>query len=287
MPAAGVPGASVIVYTGANQTGTAYADGTVIDGRYARKSFVENGYQLFEKLSSATVYAPEPGASSLILFSDALFPTQNASNYEGHFLQLTNAGPEGEFDVNLASHDFNNLATSMLVVYREKGTEFRLSFREFFLEDWNDTVDDQLPSNVQRDGDPRLTWKPFPNQSKHIYLEIYQPLDIILDGWPDYKAWIRYRLQLHHNNGVSGGHVHSWAYWIESGLKASDIEEQLAPAVVQGVNTLNNRLAERLGDIPFSVGDIYYLPGRQLEDPHTGAILGHTDDDVTIVFEVE
>jgi hypothetical protein len=183
----------------------------------------------------------------------------------------------------------NDLTDSLLLVKTNRGSETRLSFRDLFLSRWKTTIDSKLSGGAKRSGEPILTWEMFPEgisylDPQRIYLKVHQELDIEIDWWPDYEASITYHLFLYLSGGRLRGTVARWAYWIEGGAKADDIEDKLAPAVIAGMDDLNAQLSASLGAIPITFTDLYYLPGRQLSAAPTGTLTGWTTDDVTIVL---
>lgn len=224
------------------------------------------GDGLFRQFSSATVHDPST-AVSLILF-DPPFNLPGLE-YQGRFLQLTNLDGRGDLKVNLTDHGFNDETASLLFVNRNRGTEVKLSFRDIFLDKWKTVIDGELSGGAKRNGDPTLTWEMFPSMS-HLdpnltYLKIHQRLRIEIDWWPDYDASITYHIHLFLGGDKKlRGFVARWAYWIEGGVKADDIEERLRPAVISGGDTLNAELTTQLAAFSsFSFSDLYYLPGRQ------------------------
>ena len=279
------------LYTGANQSGSAQAYSVGHSQRYHRiptAELVDNG--LHRAISSATLYGSSTADNTLVLFRPFVSGTRD---YNGRYLQIANRRSSEELDLNLAPHDFDNTATCALLIAAARGEEFRLSFRDIFLDNWRDSIDPLLTGGARRDGDPVLTWEMFPQGITHldpgrIYLKIHQPLDIVIDWWPDYRASLTYHLYMYvdsHNH--LRGSVHRWAYWIEGGLKADDIEERLRPAVINGMETMDAQLNERLDLLSaLTVQDVYFLPGRQLTPAATGVTSGTTTDDVTIVIEL-
>jgi hypothetical protein len=225
----------------------------------------------------------------LLLFGSPI-PFITFGDFNGQFLQVTNTGSSAD-DVNL-SGSFNNWATSGLLVARNRPSEFRVSFRDVFLDRWRDVIDGELSGGAKRDGDPSLTWEMFPTSVSYLdsdkfYLRIHQNLDIEIPWWPDYEASITYHIRLYRSGTNVRGYVARWAYWIEGGVKADDIEEQLAPAVISGMETLDDELDTQLSALDFlNVEDVYLLPGRQLGAPSDGTFSSATWSDVTIVLEV-
>jgi hypothetical protein len=284
--------ALALVYSGASQTSTwaSYSVGTA--QRYheiTAKELMSRG--LHRAISSCTVFGSSTTDPALIFFGLPLLPGHfNWPDYTGRFVQLTNSGSSAQH-VNLSTHNFNDVPRSALLVATNRGSELRLSFRDLFLDKWKDTLDGVLSGGAKRDGDPTLTWDMFPKGVSHLqpgrtYLRIRQNLDIEIDWWPDYEAWIQYHIFLFINtSGNPRGAVHRWEYWVEGGAKSDDIAEKLEPAVINGMQTLNTELASTLSAFDgFGLNDLYYLPGRQLSP--SSAVAGSTFDDVTIVVEI-
>ena len=282
------------VFSGANQTGTArfYGVGNAERYRRARKTDLSSA-GLVSAISSATAYSSSTARTTLLLFGLPGFPSfVTLPDFNGKFLQITNAKSGSELDANLSSHLFDNTTTSLLLVATSRKNETRVSFRDIFLAKWKTIIDGKLAGGAKRDGDPVLTWEMFPQgvsylDSNRMYLKIHQKLDIEIDWWPDYEASITYHIFLY-LDGLKHlkGYVARWAYWIEGGAKADDIEDKLRPAVISGMDTLNAELGKQLNLLSsFAFSDLYYLPGRQLSLPGTGVLTGWTWEDVTIVLQ--
>jgi hypothetical protein len=285
------------VCTGNNFTGSGSIFGLPHNSRYRilrRARFDSLGIN--DTLSSGEVLA-NPSVNGHAILFDSVFSTGffsvDLGDFNNQFLQITNqrgAAADAEAP-KFSDFGFNNTANSMLLVASGRGRENRLSFRDLFLEEWKSTIDAELGGDAERDGDPVLTWTMFPENISFLnpgrrYLQIYQRLNIELDWWPDYDAWIKYHVHLSVSNGTVIGGVHRWAYWVEGGIKSGAIGDRLKPAVISGMATLNAKLAERLPLISLfgRVTDLYYLPGRQV-DPIAPVVRGSTNDDVTIVVE--
>lgn len=280
------------VYTGNNQSGSGTLFGVGATPRYNRISSALLSDMGFRRnLSSATMYSSSSADATLILFGS---PTSFFSfpDYQGLFMQITNRRSSGsELDVNrFSDHGFNNRAENALVVAPNRGSELRLSFRDMFLDRWNDVLAAQLSDPAHADGAPVLTWEMWPSGISYLdsnlrYLKVHQNLDIRLHCWPDYDASMTYHIYLYLDGGGHlRGYVARWAYWIEGGAKADDIEDQLRPAVIAGATTLTNELSNQLNAFSaFSFTDLFYLPGNQTSRPPTGVMTGSTFDDVTIV----
>ncbi len=276
------------VFQHSNQGGRMALYGVSRTTRYQRASESDlDSRDLWRQISSARLLSSTEADTTLILCG---FPVSfyNPPNYTGSYVQFTNARSGADFNVNLPG-SLNDLTDSLLLVATNRGPETRLSFRDLFLQRWRTTIDSKLSGGAKRSGDPILTWEMFPEgisylDPQRIYLKVHQKLDIEIDWWPDYEASITYHILLFLSSGRLRGNVARWAYWIEGGAKADDIEEELAPAVIAGMNDLNAQLATALGAIPITFTDLYYLPGRQLAPAQTGTLSGWTTDDVTIVL---
>lgn len=282
------------VFSGANETGTARLYGVGTSQRYHRVPRSElSAAGLLAAISSATAYSSKTANTTLLLFGLPGFPAWAIlPDFTGRYAQITNAKSGSELDVNLSALGFNDATTSALVVATSRKNEIRLSFRDLFLAKWKTIIDSQLSGGAKRNGEPVLTWEMFPVgvsylDSNRMYLKVHQKLDIEIDWWPDYEASITYHIFLYLDGAKKlKGYVARWAYWIEGGAKADDIEGKLKPAVISGMNTLNAELGKQLNSVSgFSFSDLYYLPGKQTSAAATGTKTGWTTDDVTIVME--
>jgi hypothetical protein len=282
------------VFSGANQAGTARFYGVGNSERYRRGRKADlSAAGLVSAISSVTAYSSSTANTTLLLFGLPGLPAwASLPDFNGKYLQITNAKSGSELDVNLSAHGFDNATTSLLLVATSRKSETRISFRDIFLAKWKTIIDGKLSGGAKRDGDPTLTWEMFPQgvsylDANRIYLKVHQKLDIEIDWWPDYDASITYHIFLYLDGAKHlKGYVARWAYWIEGGAKADDIEDKLKPAVISGMNTLNTELGKQLSALSaFAFSDLYYLPGKQLSAAGTGVLTGWTMDDVTIVLE--
>lgn len=281
------------IFDGPNETGTGQVYGVAATQRYHRIPNSElAAFGLNGTISSTTEFSSPTANSSLVLFGSP-WPFITFPDYNGAYVQLTNAHSGSELDTNLAGLGFDNQAQSALLVAEARGPEFRLSFRDLFLTKWNTMLDSQLSgTQASREGDPLLTWEMFPVGISYLdpnsmYLKIHQPIHISIDWWPDYEASITYHLFLYLDGAKHlKGYVQRWAYWVEGGVKSGQIASKLKPQVIAGMNTLNTQLASQLslvGGIAFK--DLYYMPGKHTTAPGTGVVKGSTWDDVTICLE--
>lgn len=281
------------VYNGKDQSGTARLYGVSKSARYQRVRRADLAAAGLDRaISSATLYASSDAENVVILFGFPNFGWFSFPDFSGGYQQLANQKGSGkEYDVNLTT--FDNTARSVLLVATRRRSEFRISFRDAFLQKWNSTLDALLKgTQASRDGNPTLTWEMFPENVSYLssdraYLRIHQDLNIELDWWPDYDASVTYHIFLYINgSGNLRGYVQRWAYWVEGGAKSDDIAEELEPKVKQGMTKLNEELASSLSAFDgLGFRDVYYLPGKQTGTTTPASLTGWTTDDVTIVLE--
>lgn len=284
------------VFTGNNQSGAGTLIGLGNTPRYNKfPNSIMHSQGIHKNLSSATVYKTSKCDATVILFGSPFLFLQ-FPDYQGPYMQITNRkNASSELDVNnFSTYGLNNNATSMLLIGANKGFDIRLSYRDLFLNKWKDIIDNELSgTEAKRDGNPTLTWEMWPGNISYLssskcYLKIHQKLDIELHCWPDYDASITYHIHLYLD---SGGHLYGytarWAYWVESGVKAGEIGNQLESQVISGMGKLNTELTNQLSSYSsISFKDLYYLPGKQTSSAPTGVRTGWTTDDVTIVLEL-
>lgn len=279
------------VFTGFNQAGKTYTDGASGNLRYARTNywqFLDAG--ISGEVSSIRVFAGS-GAPALLLFrADPLIPW--LYTFHGEFMQFTNAS-DIVFDLNLDGNlaPFNDDARSMLVVQTQLASETRLSFRDTFASQWNQFLDQNLPGDIERIGDPHIRWDAFVSYENlnpdRIYIRIKQKLNVVLDWWSDYEASIKYWIRLWASGGGVVAGVKRWEYWVEGGLFSSDIAEELEPKVAAGAGQLESKLNTALAPIA-GVTDVYFLPGKQTAQVKAGYHDVHWEDtrgDVTVVIQ--
>lgn len=282
---------TAVGYEHTNRGGQSRLFGVGKDARYnmIRESLL--GQQSFDAVMSSINVSPSSiGIANAILFSNRIFGWIPLGDFGGDFRQIS-VPKSGTADFeNLTDHSFNDATRSILMVNTSKVPEFRVSFRDKFLETWNDTIDDQLGGDASRTGDPLMTWSAFPEGTSYlspnqVYLMISQRLNINIDWWPDYEASITYHLYLYLDGGKKlQGYAQRWAAWVEGGVKSGGILDRLWPKVQAGVPIINATLKSNLADLPSFKG-FYYLPGRQLS-PAVGVTSGSTWDDVTLAFEI-
>jgi hypothetical protein len=283
------------VHESNNLSGTARLLGLSMSNRYTRiRASDLVSYGLYKRISSARLYASSYVDGTVIFFGEPYIGLP-LPDFTGRFIQMTNRkGATSALDISrFSDHSFNDRTQSVLLVGANRdGFEVRLSFRDLFLTKWNTFLDTSLAgSQAKRRGNPILTWEMWPLGISYLnsnltYLKIHQELDIVLDWWPDYKASITYHIYLYLNgSGKLNGYVQRWAYWVESGVKASEIGSRLRPKVIQGMSDLDAQLRRELSSwSSFTFKKLYYLPERQTTRPGTGLMAGYTTEDVTLVL---
>jgi len=282
------------VFTGNNQSGSATLIGLGSTPRYNKyPSGTMHSLGIYKNLNSATIYKTSACDATVILFGS--FPFLQFPDYTGPYMQLTNRkNASSELDVDkFSSYGFNNNVTNMLLVGANRDSEIRISYRDMFLNKWKTLIDQELAgSQAKRDGDPTLTWEMWPTSisylsSSYRYLKVHQKLKIELHCWPDYEASITYHIRLYLDGGGHiKGYAARWAYWVEAGVKASEIGSQLKPKVIAGMSKLDNELKNQLNPFSsFTFKDLYYLPGKQTSRAPTGVKTGWTTEDITIILE--
>lgn len=286
-----------LAYQHVNEGGLARLYGVGTNERYRVEHETDLQNQSIDLAVSSVLLSPSSTAdNTMLLFGAPGFPSWWSSpfgDFAGSFVQITNPRGSGHDVAQNVPGWFNDATRSLLLVAANRGTEFRVSFRDIFLNEWTSTIDDQLSgSQATREGDPTLTWMAFPRGVSYldehdIYLRVHQPLHISIDWWPDYEASVTYDLALYLDGGGHlQGYVRRWAYWVESGVKSGSIGDRLKPKVIAGMDTLNEKLAQKLGAFSgFAFKGLYYLPGRQLSRAAEGQLSGATTDDVTIVLQ--
>ena len=186
-----------VVYEHTNRKGRARLMGLPNGNRYRAFNIDDlEEWDLQDLISSADVYGTGSGAANLLLFEH--------DGYRGAFRQLVRRQASGPTSANLTDVGLNDKVSSILLVRSAEDDEFRLSFRDLFLQEWKDRIDPALGSQATRQGDPVMTWEMFPEDvsflsSTRTYLKIHQNLRIDVPWWPDYDASITYHIELYRN----------------------------------------------------------------------------------------
>jgi hypothetical protein len=276
------------LFAGDNRTGQSLLVGVGRGNRYSpiRADQLKNS-GLYGTIGSAEIVTSALADGNMVFLKN--------DDFTGPFAQITDARSGGDLWWHITGH----IGSVLLIAGNKQGTnETRVSFRDQFLNQWNSFLDNKLQGGrASREGDPTLTWEVFPASDPYnvlnpnlTYLKIYQPLHIHMPWyWPDYAASMTYHLFLY---ATGDGHLRAagirWAYWVESGAKSGRIASELEPQVRDGLGSLQdqtNQQFQLLDGVLGTVTDVYYLPGRQLQNTGTGGLTGNTVDDVTIVIE--
>ena len=296
------PSAAVLLFTGVGQSGQARALGTVLSGRYGRypaQEMFADG--LWIKFRSGTLYAPVPGASTIILFGE---PNPGAGSgyaweWQGPHVLLTN-NSDSEWDLDLGDFGFDKRTEAALLVHTQRAKETRLFWSQA-VSPMTTQLSANLPDEVELDGPPSLGWHAFTAKpalsgggaldAKRIYLTVTQNLTVVMPWWwADYSAtiklWIRLRIN---SDGVAVGWVQRAQYWIESGALADVVAAILSPNLKLAVLDINDAITGALATVnqPGTLTDLYFLPGRTKTAGKGATVVSERSwvNDVTIVFE--
>jgi hypothetical protein len=258
-------------------------------------------------VSSARIYAGT-GAPTLILFrgnypgNGGLFDWDYATDtsqlsFHGEFLQFTN-GMNQVLDVDFDSEfaAFNNVGGSLLVVRTEDAPEQRLSVKALVTPSWNSFFDQNMPADVERVGDPTFSWHAFSAYGvdgaslnpDRIYIKIKQKLNLVISGWSDYEAWVKFwiRLRADGSGGITGG-VRMYEWWVEGGVFTDVVAAILDPNVALAAIQLDNAIPAAVAGLNGSVTDVYFLPGPPAPLTGGGVVVWWSDTrgDVTMVVQ--
>jgi hypothetical protein len=284
------------LFSGSQRNGTVMAVGVGHADRYNRIMSTDLlNFGLFEDVNSVEIFTTGEADGNIILFQNPVPGLPVLPCFQGEFLQLSGSeAPPGGSGDNWWNFGWRTDSVLAVAGRRQGTNETRISFKDIFLNQWKTFLDNTLAgSRASRQGDPTLTWEMFPVNIDHLdpngtYLKIFQPLHISMP-WPfsDYAASMTYHIGLF----VDGSqHLRSWgqrwAWWVESGIKAGHIGDQLGPQVSAGLATLVTQVNNQLTALDFlKITDVYYLPGHQTSLIATGTFVDNTANDVTIVIE--
>jgi hypothetical protein len=191
--------------------------------------------------------------------------------------------------VNYVGNDFNDMASSLLIVRRFPRETPPVSLGSLVPKSAIIDIVNATPK-VRPDGDPIFTWDMWPaggtsddfhpNDINSTFIYVIVPV-MVHTPWPysDYHAQARYWIRLYvDGNGQLQGYVAYWGYWVEGGIISGDVAAGLRdaiPGTIPQVNTLVGR-AVALANVGGPYSYVYYLPGRF-------QLAGSVFDDVTIV----
>ena len=113
--------------------------------------------------------APPPVEVDLRVGQDTIFLVAANPAGVGLSQQLANnsrqparSGAQGSGSVvNLTNEGFTDRAASLVLIATRRRSEFRVSFRDAFLDDWNASLDAVMGSSTSRTGDPVLDARVF------------------------------------------------------------------------------------------------------------------------------
>jgi len=273
---------------------------------YLRGSdLISGGLYGYDQSADVTVINQADG--NLLLFLGASY-IPGFEEFSGQFLQLTAAKTTSGSVTNSWNFNFETFAVLAIAGRREGFNETRLSFTDTFQATWIQQIDTQLGKTngqVTRNGDPTLTWMMFPANPYPIapsaisnssaldpnttYLQIWQPLNVNVPVFGVYGAILVYHIVLapdasQHLRASAGG----WGWWVQDGIKATEIAGSLGPEVENFLPTLvskANGILSGFDGLLGTVTDVYYLPGTQLSPIGTGTYTDFTTNDITIVIE--
>ncbi len=299
MPGNTAPGAAALLCTQFDGAGDVRALGTGLPGRYDRwygddmlhESTSDPPGSFFHNVTSARVFTPQTGASTLLLFGGAI-ASYNDFGTGAPFLQVANWTP-GELLADFASSDTSHkIGSAMLVHTQRGGPEFRLSFRDMVVPQWNAYVQSKKTKHFYPNGGPFVGWDAFPRNesqlsSNNIYLTIGQAF-IFDPGW----WWANYNISVQiwillsvNSDGTVSGSVQKTAWWADDGAFYDYIQALLDADMQLAAISINNALASGLSGL--TVSDLYYLPEGVVVLGQGEEIISWVDswDDVQIILE--
>jgi len=299
MPGKAAPGASAILSTRFDGAGDARVLGTGLPGRYDRwygddmmhEHTSDPPASFFHNITSARVFTPQTGASTLLLFGGAE-SYYNDFGTGAPFLQVANWTP-GELVADFASSDGSRMIGSALLVHTQRGgPEFRLSLRDMVVPQWNAYVTTKTTKHFYTNGDPFVGWDAFPrNDAKlspnNIYLTVGQAF-VFDPGW----FWANYNIAVQvwilvtrNSDGSLSGSVQKTAWWADDGAFYDVIAALLDAYMQLAAITINQQLATALKGP--KVADFYYLPAGVVPLGQGDEIIQWVDtwDDVQICLE--
>lgn len=219
--------------------------------------------------------------------------------FSGRYLNFS-VPPGGRRDVPWIGADFNDLASSALIIRRFRDELPPVSIaRNLTLPPLTTlTAGSQFADAISYDGTPVTTWDMWPsgrtsgddwhpNDSGKIFVELIVPLRLKLQvqvGWSpkynvDYRLQAKYWISVFVRNGQIDATVDYYGWHVESGLLTDYIAPQLKAMVAGSVPAVSARVQAtlaRLRAVSPRLSFCYLLPGRNDER-------GNVTDDVTLV----
>jgi len=272
MPGNTAPGAAALLCTRFDGAGDVRALGTGLPGRYDRwyshdmllEHTSDPPGSFFKNITSARVFTPQTGASTLLLFGGSIVSYTDFGT-GSPFLQVANWTPD-ELLADFDSSDTSRKIGSALLVHTQRGgPEFRLSFKDLVVPQWNAYIQTKKTKHFYPNGDPYVGWDAFPRSeaqlsSNNIYLTVSQAF-IFDPGW----YWANYNISVQvwillsvGSDGSVSGSVQKTAWWADDGAFYDYIQALLDADMQLAAISINNALASGLKGL--KVHDLYYLP---------------------------
>lgn len=272
MPGKTAPGASAILCTRFDGAGDARVLGTGLPGRYDRwygddmmhEHTSDPPGSFYHNITSARVFTPKTGASTLLLFGGAI-EFYNDFGSGAPYLQVANWTPD-ELVADFASSDGAHKIGSALLVHTQRGgPEFRLSLKDMVVPQWNAYIKTKTSKHFYTNGDPFVGWDAFPRNDaqlspNNIYLTVGQAF-VFDPGW----YWANYNISAQvwilitrNQDGSLSGSVQKTAWSADDGAFYDFIAALLDAYMQLATITINNQLAGALKGL--TVADLYYLP---------------------------
>jgi hypothetical protein len=243
---------------------------------------VDQGF--FKQISSVSVHSISQEASLYLVTWHPMVGW--LPNFDGEFLELTDANVGTGVSFDLETYAFDNYASSLLLVRRDPTVvEYRVSWKALFSDSAKALLEQTFGAIAHLDGDPIMTWAMFPLQAgldqTKIYLVVHQCLThghwygVRDSGGVTYYFLLTIDPQGH----LRGQVVHHSVWATDAGLRA-----KLDAAAAGSYASFTSSLQQKLNsDVPGQIKEFYYLPGNQPVPATTGAKIGKTYSDTTIV----
>ena len=258
---------------------------------YLRNGFVGSAMNDAISSLSVTCTSNEVGGNT-ILFEHAGF----VGKYQNYGVRVP-PGIHGyvEEDVSYVGDDFNDLASSILVVRRFANETAPVSIGGLIKPgDILDIVNQQ--SGISPAGDPTITWDLWPtgptssrdwhpNDPGKRFIYVIVPITVQTPWpFPDAYAQVRYWIYLYvDSTGQLQGHTAYWGYYVSTTCFLTrcitgDIASALAQKIPGTTGQVDRLVAQAvaLANVGAPYRFTYFLPGK-------GQFAGSTWDDVTVV----
>lgn len=130
--------------------------------------------------------------------------------------------------------------------------------------------------------DPIFTWDMWPSfSSNRMYVYLRAPIRIVIGGWPNYDAELRFWIYLYiDSSGTLRGYVDWYGAWVEWGWSSNFFLRSIMETLELTAFEVNRLVSEALSSWePLTFERLYYLPGR--------SATGHVNDGVHLVLVTE